>query len=176
MNRAYKIGDSRNPHFITLTVIEWIDLFTRKQWCFVLLESLEYCRQRKGLVVHAWVIMTNHVHLIISSDVNELSNILRDLKRHFSTTIRNLLPRATFESRRSWLQNHFSSGKSRNWQLWQSGFHPKELTSNVMIDQKLNYLHENPVRAGIVYQMEDYEWSSAVDCAGGKGLLEVEFL
>ena len=67
MSSKYKIGEDAIPHFVTFTVVGWIDVFSREMYKEKMLESRNFCIQKKGLVVYAWIIMTNHVHLIISS-------------------------------------------------------------------------------------------------------------
>jgi putative transposase len=77
---AYKIYDQHRPHFITCTVHQWVDVFSRKQYADIFLDSIRYCQANKGLKVYAWVIMTNHLHLIIGSHTHPLSDIIRDFK------------------------------------------------------------------------------------------------
>ena len=84
MSRKYKIFDSRNPYFISFAVVNWMDLFTRKEYTEVITNSLSYCISNKGLILNAWCIMTNHIHLIIRSESNNLSDIIRDLKKFTS--------------------------------------------------------------------------------------------
>ena len=122
--------------------------------------------------------MTNHVHLIASARENfNLSNILRDLKKH---TAKQLIAaiQSPEESRRNWLLWLFRAAGESNtnnqvYQVWQQDNRPIELSSNAMVAQRLNYLHQNPVEAGIVFEPEHYIYSSAVDYAGGKGLLKL---
>jgi putative transposase len=65
------------------------------------------------------------------------------------------------------------NGNNNGWQLWQQNNNPIELSDNVMLDQKLNYLHMNPVVSQLVYEPEHWKYSSAIDYAGAKGLLEI---
>ena len=91
MSRKYKFYDKSDLYFVTYTVVDWIDVFTRDIYRNVLLDSWNYCIKNKGLRIHAWCIMTNHVHMIISSEKDELSNIMRDMKSYTSTTIKKLI-------------------------------------------------------------------------------------
>ena len=85
MSRAYKMHNPDEYYFISFATIGWIDVFTRIIYKEILLESIRYCQKEKGLVVHAWYIMTNHVHMIISRNGEaELSGILRDMKKYTS--------------------------------------------------------------------------------------------
>lgn len=126
--------------------------------------------------------MTNHVHLIISAKEEEnLSNIIRDFKRHTSKTILKAIEENNRESRRGWMLWIFKkageqNSNTKNYQFWQQDNHPIELSTIKMVEQRLAYLHENPVEEGIVREAEDYLYSSAKDYSGGKGLLEIEYL
>jgi len=181
VSRAYKFKDQTKPYFITLTVVNWIDLFTRKDYCYVLLDSIQYCQKEKGLIVYAWVIMSSHVHMIIGTDKKDMQEILRDLKSFTSRKIKEEINNHPQESRKDWLKVMFEKAGKRNknnkdWQLWQQHNHPIELWDNYMLDNKLNYVHNNPVEAGLVYKPEDYVFSSAIDYTGQKGLIDIVLL
>lgn len=127
--------------------------------------------------------MLNHIHLIISAKEDSMiSNILRDLKKNTSKQLVQAITDNQQESRRGWLLYMFARAGARNsnnkiFQFWQQDNHPIELFTPEMLKQKLNYLHNNPVRAGIVSQPEHYLYSSAVDYyTTGKGLIEIEHL
>ena len=87
MSTGYKIIEQDKLHFVTLQVVEWVDIFTRKKYRDIIVENLDYCQKNKGLEIYAWVIMSNHVHLLVKSDKDELSNILRDFKSYTSKKI-----------------------------------------------------------------------------------------
>ena len=103
MGFAYKIYDQHSMYFVTFTVHQWVDIFTRKLYIEILIESLKFCQREKGLKIFAWVVMSNHVHLILRSDKNKLSDIIRDFKKFTSTKIVKLIEENKKESRRSWL-------------------------------------------------------------------------
>ncbi len=84
---GYRIKDEAATHFLTFTIVGWIDVFSRKVYKDIFIESLQFCQQRKGLVVYAYVIMTNHVHLILSAKNGNLSSVVRDLKKYTSRKI-----------------------------------------------------------------------------------------
>jgi len=85
---GYKIRNKKEIHFITFAVVEWLDVFTRKEYRDILLESLRFCQKEKGLLLHGWCIMSNHVHLIASARNENLSDILRDFKKFTSKKLR----------------------------------------------------------------------------------------
>jgi len=180
---GYKIRNNEGIHFITFAVVEWVDVFTRKEYRDILLDSIRYCQKEKGLLVHAWCVMSNHVHLVISSKNNDTSDILRDFKKFTSKHIIRAITENEQESRREWMLEIFTkagTANSRNsgFQFWQQDNQPKELFSEKFTNQKLDYIHNNPVEAGIVEKAEDYLYSSARDYFYGKqcGLLEIDFL
>lgn len=182
MSSKYQFHDREGVYFVTFTVVYWIDIFTRNEYRQVFTASLDYCREHKNLNVHAWVLMTNHAHLIISTNNStRLSDIVRDMKSYISRQIRTLLEEHSRESRKEWLLHKFSfagKGNSNNhdFQLWIQGSHPVLLNTWEKYRQRLLYLHYNPVRAGFVAEPEHWVWSSAIDYNGGKGLIPVVFL
>ena len=164
-------------YFLTLTVVDWVDIFTRKIYKDLVVDSLRFCQERKGLILYAWVLMSNHLHLIASSQGSKNVNlILGDFKKF---TARQIMDSMVFagESRAEWLKYRFEFhakfDHQRETQIWQASNEPKEIYSPAFLNQKLTYLHDNPVRAGIVDYPEHYKYSSAIDYAGGTGLLDV---
>jgi REP element-mobilizing transposase RayT len=179
--KPYQIQEQA-AHFITCTVVDWIDVFTRKDYCEIVIESLAFCQREKGLIVHAFVIMPNHIHLITNSKegINQ-SDVLRDFKQFTSRHIVKAI-QSIPESRREWMLERFSlaasttKGKVKYYQFWQEAYHAEVLYSPDFIAQKLNYLHENPVKAGYVTEAMYYRYRSAINYAGGKGILAVELI
>ena len=182
MATRYRFGDSDYAHFVTFSVVRWIDALSRPSYKDIVVDSLKYCITNKGLLLHAWVIMNNHVHLIISSKENKLENIMRDLKRHTSKQLLETIEANPQESRREWMMWLFTSAgaansNNRDYQFWQQDNHPILLANTDILKQKLDYLHENPVRAGIVHEPKHYVYSSACDYYNtGSGMLPVELL
>jgi REP element-mobilizing transposase RayT len=177
MSERYKVGDSSRPHHITLTIIDWVDVFVRPVYKDIIIDSLQYCQNHKGLIVHAFCIMTSHVHLIVSSSKNPLNEIVRDMKKFTTKKLIEAL-NAEHESRRYWMLKKFQFAAERikrvnEFKVWKDGFHPVELDTNEMMDQRLEYVHQNPVEAGIVYSAEDYVYSSAAYYAGGECLINI---
>ncbi len=170
-----------NSYFITLTIVEWIDIFTRPVYKQIMVDSMNHCIRNKGLHVYCWCLMTNHLHLIAGTEEKDnLSDILRDFKKYTSKAIIKAI-REIPESRQNWLLNIFwYSGKNNRkikyYKVWQNGNEAKEIFSVDFLDQKKEYIHNNPVRAEIVANPENYLYSSARDYAGEKGLVEVEIV
>ena len=103
MSGKYKVGDDALPHFVTFSVVGWIDVFSREQYKELFVHSFKYCQKNKGLVLHAWVVLTNHVHFIISSHHNKLEHIVRDLKKYTSKQIIKAIRENTQKSRKECL-------------------------------------------------------------------------
>ena len=172
MSEKYKFHNSEGLYFVSITVSNWVDVFTRNEYKNILVDNLKYSQENKGLEIFAWCIMTNHLHLIIRSNNDfSLSDILRDFKKFTSKAIVNAIKDNIQESRKDWLLKQFKT--SEGYRFWKTGNHPIELWSNKVIDQKIDYIHQNPVEEGLVFKAEDYTYSSAIDYAGEQGLLKV---
>jgi REP element-mobilizing transposase RayT len=178
---GYKIRDAQGVHFVSFAVVEWVDVFTRRDYKDIVVESLRFCQKEKGLLLHGWCLMTNHVHLLISTKTNELSHILRDFKKFTSTEIVKAIENNKLESRKEWMLPIFRQAGEKNVknkinQFWRQDNQPKECYSYDFTKQKLDYLHNNPVAEGIVDNAEDYIYSSARSYAGRQGVLNVDLL
>ena len=172
MSRKYKFRNPDGVYFVTFSVKGWADVFIRNEYKNILLENLKYCQQNKGLEIFAWCIMSSHAHLIVRAEEGFLlSDIFRDFKKFTSKAIIKALRENIQESRKEWLLKHFQTPDGIRF--WEPENHPIELWSNAVIDQKLEYIHQNPVEEGLVFRAEDYMYSSTVDYAGGKGLLDI---
>ncbi|MES2377271.1 MAG: transposase [Bacteroidota bacterium] len=172
MGFKYRITTDDELYFLTLTVVDWIDVFTRKELAEEITNSLKYCQQNKGLVIYAWCLMPSHLHMVVSVEpgTNRLSDIMRDFKKFTCKRIIQSINEIA-ESRREWLLRHFAyagkfNPKIKEYQFWQEGLHPIELSTGKFISQKINYIHQNPVEACIVFRAEDYVLSSAAQYAG----------
>ncbi|MBL6964555.1 MAG: transposase [Bacteroidetes bacterium] len=181
MSEKYKFHNPDGIYFVTSTIVEWIELFKDEKMCNIVLDSLKFCQQEKGLVIYAWCIMPNHIHLIISrKEGNLLSDILRDFKRFTSIKIAKDIETSVSEKDQKLLnifRNRANELKRiKKYKIWQDGNHPVELDTNKMLEDRLNYLHNNPVKKGIASVAEDYKYSSAKIYCGEKGLLEIEII
>ena len=168
-------------YFVTLTVVDWVDIFTRPIYRHIILYALEYCQKNKGLIIYAWCIMSNHLHLIIEAKEGyNLSDILRDFKKFTSKEILKTIKEYP-ESRRKWLLNRFEyagkfNNKIKNYKFWKDGNEAKEIDTGKFLGEKLDYVHHNPVYAEIVDSAEEYRYSSARDYCGHKGLINIEII
>ena len=178
MSRNYKFHNPDGVYFVSFAVIEWLDVFTRNDYKNIVVDSLRYCQQEKGMEIFAWCIMTNHVHLIFrSSGKQKPELLLGDLKRFTSKAIVKAIIDNPVESRKEFLLEQFQKAGEETsnvdkYQFWRHDNKPIELWSNKVIDEKINYIHNNPVDEGFVFRPEDYLYSSAADYAGEKGILD----
>ena len=153
-------------YYVTLTVVGWIDVFTRKEYVYEIMNNLKFCQQNKGLEIYAYVIMSNHLHLLASAKDGKLSDILRDFKSYSAKRILEMIENNPQESRREWLLYMFKffankTASNKEYQFWQHSNYPIELYKPEIIQQKINYIHNNPVKCGLVANPEDYLYSSA---------------
>jgi putative transposase len=168
-------------YFLTMTVVDWINLFTRVNHKMLVIDSLKYCQEKKGLNIFGWCLMTNHLHMIANTRrPYDLDDVIRDFKRF---TCNKLIDQIASEpeSRREWLLDKFnfaarSHSKTKNFKIWQDGSHPVELFTERFTWQKLNYIHRNPVVDKIVEKEEDYLFSSARNYYKLSSLLPVHLL
>lgn len=177
---GFKIRDQYATHFLTFTTMGWIDIFSRQSFRDLVIESFTFCQLNKGLRIGAYVIMTNHIHVIWTSSKENLSDVVRDFKTYTSKAITKAIE-VEPESRRDWLLYMFSFYAKRTnanefFKVWTGNNHPEAIYSKDFMMSKLNYIHQNPVRAGIVLNAEDYIYSSASNYTNGNGLIEIDFL
>jgi putative transposase len=180
MSEKYKVVGRQWPYFVTFAVVRWIDVFTRPQYKHVVVDSLNYCVLEKGLVIHAWVLMPNHIHLLIDSHDTPIEFIIRDFKRYTSKILLNSIEDNIQESR-DWMMHLFkrageSNPMNEKYQFWQNGYHPIHCWNAVLIKQKIKYIHANPVRAEFVSESFEWKYGSATDYMLGHGLVKIEKL
>ena len=163
MGNRYRVSPDTNIYFTTSTLVWWTPVFISSKTCDILCDSLNFCREKKGLRVHGYVIMPTHFHAILSTeDSADLSSVLRDLKRHTSQTLLEYfensewrLPLRAFEKAAQGLP------EDRKHKVWEESFHPKGLFTPDAFRQKLEYIHSNPVRKGLVSEASHWVYSSA---------------
>lgn len=177
MSRNYKFHNPEGLCFISFAVVDWLDVFTRNEYKDLFLDSVRFCQKEKGLEIHAWCLMISHVHLVFRSIKGQKPELLiGDLKRFTNKAIVKAIQENPRESRKEFLLDIFKkealkSSNVSNYQFWRHDNNPIELWSTHVIKQKIDYVHQNPVEAGLVYKAEDYVYSSARDYADETGLL-----
>ncbi len=160
MRSRYRINDPDAPHFVTATIVEWLPVFASSACCDIVLRSLAYSRAQKGLSIYAWVILDSHLHAILSGP--DLAKTIGDMKKFAA---REILAQVELEGR-AWLLNQLAYYRAKHktasaHQVWQEGVHPQAVLSDEMMEQKLVYLHNNPMKRGLVASPEHWRYSSA---------------
>ncbi|HVP09644.1 MAG TPA: transposase [Phycisphaerae bacterium] len=161
-------ADEHLPYFCTITVLDWTPVFIESRYIDPLLELLSFCRLKKGLRLFAFVVMPNHLHLIAAAD--DLHAMMRDFKRFTSRTIHERLLADGRHTVLAWLEQAAQRARRQReeFSFWEDGFHPQAICTAAVLQQKLRYLHDNPVRKGLVSAPEDWKYSSAAWYAGGR--------
>ena len=166
MSTKYKATATDQAYFITITTVGWVDVFTRLNKKYNIINSLKYCQENKGLEIYAYCLMHSHLHLLCKSTEGFiLSDVMRDFKKHTSKQILKTIVDEP-ESRREWMLDFFQKScehlkREQKYKVWQDGYHAEIVETNWFIKQKVNYIHMNPVKAGIVTEPHHYLYSSA---------------
>ena len=168
----YRIHTLDAPHFLTCTVVGWLPLFARPAAPAVVLDALRFLQAEERLTLYAYVLMVNHLHLIAEAD-----DLAREVAAFKSYTARRIIDCLTATGARPTLRQlarHKRRHKSdRTYQVWQEGSHPQQIQGRAMLQQKLDYVHMNPVRRGYVDDPTHWRYSSARSYAGQEGLVTV---
>jgi REP element-mobilizing transposase RayT len=168
----YSIRETQAPHFLTCTIINWIPVFTRPQTVDIILNALQYRQQHNGWKVYGYVILENHLHLVVQAD-----DLLSELPLFKSYTARQLIDYLKdCHAERVLKQMAFfrkAHKLDREYQCWEEGSHPQLMQNAEMLRQKLDYIHFNPVKRGYVDKPEHWRYSSARNYAGLEGLMPV---
>ncbi len=166
MRSRYKFIPEHNYFFITTTIVEWIPIFTSEKYFQIIKNCLDFCVKSGKFEVIAWVILDNHCHLVISGE-----NLSEGVKSFKSFTAKEIVTQLK-NDKKDWCLNQLSFFRKKykttsKHQVWQEGVHPQAIVSEEMLEQKIDYIHCNPVRRGLVLNMEDWRWSSACDFQSG---------
>lgn len=181
MSTKYKATTTEEAYFITITTVGWIDVFTRLNQKYNIINALNYCQKNKGLEIYAYVMMSNHLHLLCKATNGfVLSDVIRDFKKFTSKKILQTINEEP-ESRREWMLEYFQKAcqhlkREQQFKVWQDGYHAELVETNLFIKQKVNYIHNNPVKDKIVTEPEEYYFSSARNYAGLENELDVIML
>lgn len=181
MSRKYKFHNPEGLYFVSFATVYWIDVFVREEYCNSIVESLAFCRTNLGMEIYCWCVMPSHVHLIFRAKENNPGQVLGRFKEYTSKQLRKLVESNVAESRKEWILWMMQRAAGQNssvskFQFWQHHNKPIELWSIEVIEQKVNYIHQNPVVSGFVTMPEHWKYSSASAYCGGVGLIDIDFL
>ena len=151
MPTGYQIKDQSAPHYLTLQIVYWKDLFSRSVYKDLIIDRLRFCQKEKGLEIYAYVIMSNHIHLLVRSANSVLSGTIRDFKKYCSKRIIDFIEISDKESRKNWMLLLFKHAAKRQnkkgtYQVWTHENHAIEMISNAFIESKVEYIHNSPHR------------------------------
>ena len=168
----YKFVEGKKPHFVTCTTVGWVPLFGSPAIVKILFDSLRYLQKENRLTIYAYVVMENHTHFIASSD--QLSKEIGDFKSYTARQTVDFLKKKNASNVLRQLKFFKSRHKvDREYQVWQEGSHPKVIQSEETMLQKIEYIHNNPVKRGFVDNPTHWRYSSARNYFGLEGLLEI---
>ncbi len=171
----YRFGAKDAPHFLTNSIVSWLPLFSAPPIAQIILNSWHHLQQNDGLKLHGYVIMEDHIHWMASHD-----DLPRIATRFKSFTARQIIDHLKQNGPSRYLSElAFNRKKHKNesqYQLWQEGSHPQEINGGEMANQKLEYMHYNPIRRGYVDEAEHWRYSSARNYQDTPGLLEIDRL
>ncbi len=140
MSTGYQIEDQYGTYFITNTVVDWVDVLTRKIYRDIIIDSLNFCIRERALKLFAYVIMSNHLHLILRSDSGKLSDTIRDFKKFTAVNTIEAIKREQ-ESRREWMLHRFEwngaqNARNSNNQFWVQDNRPEVIFSQKSFSAK----------------------------------------
>ena len=157
-----KIQEGAALYYLTFTVVHWLPVFVAKEPCLIITDSLNYCHDHKSLRINAFVIMPTHIHIIVfDADFNnerlrQTINAMRQFTgRQLSNYCHQKAP-AVFGQVIGSLQR-----QDRANQFWQQSKHPVAIWSQPFWQTKIDYLHDNPRRKGLVHEATAWRFSSA---------------
>jgi len=183
MSTKYRFHKPDAAYFISFATVKWVDVFTREIYFQILIESIKYCRENKGMELFAYCIMPNHVHMIFRSLNDDPSGLIRDFKGFTSRKIIAAIKENPRESRKEYLLKMFEEAGAKKsnvekYQLWQHDNRAIEVYSDKVTKQKFDYIHihQNPVKAGLVLNPIDWKYSSARNYYGDNSVVEIDLL
>jgi putative transposase len=168
----YRVIDSQ-PHFMTCTTVEWLPLFSNPHLVTILLDSLQFLQDQDRLTLYSYVIMENHLHLVASAE-----DLSRQISQFKSFTARSIVDWLRSNSPNGYWLQRLATAKldhktGQRYQVWQEGSHPQAITTEAMLRQKIEYIHNNPLKRGYVDDPAHWRYSSYRDYMGETGLLPV---
>ena len=178
--KPFQVSDQNSAYFLTLTIEGWMDIFTRKEYKLEVVNSLNFCVERKGLEIFAWCLMSNHLHLLCrSKEAFKLSDTIQDFKKFTARRILDSIEKESIESTSQWILEYLgkrgdSQARITKYKFWKDGLHAISVESSWFFEQKMHYIHNNPVEDLIVEEPQEYLFSSARDYLGRKGLVKIE--
>jgi REP element-mobilizing transposase RayT len=158
----YRIHPEAAVYFVTYSVVEWLPVFVSDSACRIITDSLDFCHQHKGLRTNAYVIMPTHLHAILFDkdfDSQRLRGSLADFRKFTGRTLSDFCTQKLLVCFSEVLREASTVDRSRRF--WQPSRHPEAIMTEAFWKQKLDYLHANPCRKGLVRVADYGRFSSA---------------
>jgi REP element-mobilizing transposase RayT len=168
----YKIYDETQVHFLTCTVVNWLPVFSTPPIAQILLDSWTFLQRENRLTLYAYVIMVNHIHFVASS-LHLIKEVAAFKSFSARTIIDYLRDKNAYRVLEQLERHKLEHKRDRTYQLWQEGSHPQLIQNDEMMRQKIEYIHDNPVKRGFVDDPTHWRYSSARNYAGQPGLIEI---
>jgi len=162
--------------FVTTTVMNFENVFAiNESYYQILLDSLKFVLNKYKADLVAYIFMPNHIHLIIHIDsIKNLSSLMRDFKKFTSTKIRQKLEEDNILQILSRLKCNAIGKKNQFFKLWMDRFDDVLIYTDKILGIKIQYIHNNPVKKGLVENPEDWKYSSYRNYIGeDAGLIEI---
>jgi len=173
MRSRYK-AHTEGYYFVTSTIANWINIFSFKGFPEIIINEFKFRREKKQFELYAYVIMPEHIHMIIYS--KDIVGFMRNFKSFTAKQIINKLKENKKYSVLDKLEEEKPDYKTRSqYQVWQEGFHPKLIWDSEEFIQKTNYIHFNPVKRGLVESPNEWIYSSYNFFYGDSYLLEMDY-
>ena len=174
LRTRYKILTNDTYYFITSTIVNWIPIFTNEKYYDILINAIKFYQSKKSLEIIAYVFLPDHFHLIVKS--KELVKTIRLIKM-FSA--KEIIKQLNIDNKSQILsqlkQNKKDYKTNSDYQVWQEGFLPKEILNDEMLNQKIEYIHYNPVKKGLVTEPSEWKYSSAgIYEKGEQGIIKLD--
>jgi putative transposase len=144
--------------FFTATILEWKPLLSHDCYKDIVISSIRNLVQRKIVAIHAFVIMNNHMHILWHViHPYKRKDVQRDMLKYTAQTIIRELK----NTHPHFLNDYYVGAKDRQYQIWERNPLTISIWSEEVLKQKLEYIHNNPVKAELCAMAEDYKYSSA---------------
>jgi REP element-mobilizing transposase RayT len=163
LRRKTECDNEDNTYFITTTVMNFDNIFSLgREYNLIVINALKYLLIEHKASLFSYVIMPNHLHLVLYVPKGEsIEDFMRDFKKYTSVEIRKLAERENVVSLIERLKRNAEFSKNQKYKVWMDGYDDLIIVTEKMMGIKINYIHNNPVKAGLVENPEDWEFSSA---------------
>ncbi|MFI5144044.1 MAG: REP-associated tyrosine transposase [Ignavibacteria bacterium] len=149
-------------YFITTTLFNYERIFSLdERYNMIIIDSLKFLMIEHQAELYAYVIMPTHIHLLLRLGLKEsIIDFMRDFKRYTSKEIKLLLKKDNKTEILKRLNSYSRGYKNQKSKLWMDRYDDVMVSTERVFNIKMNYIHFNPVKSGLVDNMEDWRFSS----------------